>query len=261
MSSHQLGPCRCSRFCVYGLAAEMYWLCLFLFSARYWYGIDRSSGITRGRASSQQMTIFVLCKETWWTKTSEHINPCLVSCEVTYLSTTVTYPEDGNAQTCGCFAAAPAARHANSSNCWIPCCGDEINALSSLSVTARDTDWEPESFLLETYATAVTGIISPLIYMVMDQVSYSSLHTQHSKCRCPSFEGLKTFFFFARFLPKLGTRMAAVGPSAEPVSVSSHGHCSQPRAKLCGSCAWGEWCQSIHALPIILGEVVRDKEK
>lgn len=53
------------------------------------------------------------------------------------------YPEEGNVQISGSFAAAPAARHANSSNCWKPCCGDEINSLSSLSLTARDTDLKP----------------------------------------------------------------------------------------------------------------------
>lgn len=104
------------------------------------------------------------------------------------------YPEEGNIQISGNFAPALAARLANSSNYWKPCCGDEIHTFCSPSGTARDTDLKPEPFFSWDicHCSKPTCLISPLIYMVSDQVLSNSSHTQHSKCRCLSFKGLKT---------------------------------------------------------------------
>ena len=75
-----------------------------------------------------------------------------------------------------------------------------------------------------------TCLISPLIYMVLDQVLSNSSHTWQSKCRCLSLQGLKTITkTIAAFLPdfspvghyfqipKLETSIAVAGTSAEPV--------------------------------------------
>lgn len=104
------------------------------------------------------------------------------------------------------FAPAPGTWHASSSNCWKPCCGDEIHAFSLPSGTARDTDLKPVFFFSHgdiCHCSKPTCLISPLVYVVSDQVFSNSSCTWHSNCRCLPFKALKTITktITAFFLP------------------------------------------------------------
>lgn len=146
------------------------------------------------KGKTKQMTDenFVLCKETSWTKPSEYINPCLVNYEVTSLSIIVTQRRETSR------SLAALLQHQLQDMSIALIAENLVEVMkSTLSLYPQG---QPGTLIWSQSrlshgdicrCSKPTCLISPLIYVVSDQVLRNSPRTWHSKCRCLPFKGLK----------------------------------------------------------------------